>query len=113
MTASAPPPSACVLLVDANRGRQRSLSTVFRAAGCVVLEASQEHEVKSTLSARAKPWVLAVAGSALTLSFRDAHPSVPIIQIGCPHREAIAGRMTIDTSPQLSSQVHALVAGRN
>ena len=103
-------PGAYVLLVDPNRTRRRLIATAFRAAGCHVVETGKEHEVTKTLATKAKPWVLAVAGAALTQTFRDGHPEVPIVQIGSRHREAIAGRITIDTNPDLGGRVHALVA---
>lgn len=105
-------PTGHVLLVDANLTRRHLLASAFRAAGCVVLETSKEHEVVRTLAANKQTWVLAVADSVLTLNFRDLYPNVPMLLIGGHHENAIAGRVSIDDSPHLSAQVHGLVSHR-
>ena len=87
------------------------LAAVFRAAGCVVVETGEEREVTRTLVAKRHAWVLAISSSALGPAFRDAHPTVPIIEIGAGHQNAISGRITVESWPQLASQVHALVRG--
>jgi hypothetical protein len=98
--------------MDGNRTRRVQLAAAFRAAGCVVVDTSKEHEVTRTLADGTRPWVLVVADGALTLAYRDAHPTVPIVQLGSEHYNSIAGRITVDGSPHLGAEVHALVPAR-
>ena len=100
---------AHVLVVDRNRSRRHLLARAFRAAGCEVVEATGESEVTRTLAIGAQSWVLAVADYALTVAYCDAHPSVPVLQLGNRHVTTIAGRVTLAATPELSAQVHGLV----
>jgi hypothetical protein len=95
--------------MDGNRTRRLQLAAAFRAAGCVVVDTGKEHEVTRTLADGSRPWVLVVADGALTLAYRDSHPTIPIIQLGI---NTIAGRITIEGSPHLGAEVHALVPAR-
>lgn len=115
MSKVAPSAAAHVLLVDSNRTRLHAIATAFRAAGCVVVETSQERDVYRCLTAvKPQPWVLAIADSMkmLTPAFHAAHPTVPIVAIGGQHRDSIAGRITIERSPELGAEVHGLVLSR-
>jgi hypothetical protein len=98
--------------MDGNRTRRIQVAAVFRAAGCIVVDTAKEHEVTRTLADITRPWVLVVADGALTLAYRDSFPLVPIVQLGTEYNNSIAGRITIEGSPQLGSDVHALVPTR-
>ena len=104
--------AACVLILDSIRTRRLEVASWFRRAGCLVVETPHEGDVERTLAANLQSWVLVVVDATASQTFCDAHPGTPIVHIGGRHKNRISGRISLTDAPQLSADVHGLVATR-